>query len=377
MKKSKLSEEQMNEKQLRAKPSRKWRTRNMILSGLLLFISLLIAGLTGEVILTLLGHHGAPHSLLGNIHFVEDPILNWRYIPHSEFKMGTVVNTYNGAGFRDVEHATEKLPGIIRIVVVGDSVTEGYGVEWKSVFSSVLQSQLGNQFEVINLAMGGLNTPQEIHLLEVEGLRYTPDLVVLNFVLNDCDFYTEFRAAQRFAAEKDSTIGILNMPINPGLKRLLKSSALIYFVKERLENLVGRLSGKEESNYFVSLWEKTENRQKIIEGFIKLQVLQHEKSFQVLVIIWPLLTDFRHYNFESIHQWVRKEAETRGFSTIDLLESFSKFSYGDLQVTAEDSIHPNELGHKMAVDAFLAWHRARAQSRDTVMDCVQCSYPNS
>ncbi|MCI0558675.1 MAG: SGNH/GDSL hydrolase family protein, partial [Nitrososphaera sp.] len=78
-----------------------------------------------------------------------------------------------------------------------------------------------------------------------------------------------------------------------------------------------------------------------------------------VVIIWPLLTDYDDYRFESIHEWVREEAEDRGFSIIDLLPSFSKVFYRDLQITAEDSIHPGALGYKLGADAFLAWCRSQ------------------
>ena len=66
-----------------------------------------------------------------------------------------------------------------------------------------------------------------IKLLEKEGLGYQPDLVILNFTLNDCDFNTEFYAAHRFIEQRDSIVGILNLSINPRFKRFVKSSALI------------------------------------------------------------------------------------------------------------------------------------------------------
>jgi len=287
---------------------------------------------------------------------VDDPIVNWRYVPKSEIKTGKVVTLYNGVGFRDVEHQTEKPRGIKRVVVLGDSVTEGYGVEWESVFSHFLQTGLGPGYEVITIAMSGLNTPQEVHILERTGLPYKPDIVVLNFVLNDCDFYTNFHDAKRYFEKVDSTVGILNLRVNPRLKQLLKSSALIYFIKERLENLKGRLWGEETTDYFTTIWKNEQNRQKVRTGFDKLQELQQKEFFKVIVTIWPIISDYNNYKFESIHEWVRHEAESRGFEALDLLDQFSRFSYRELQVTAEDNIHPNGLGHRIGAEAFLAWY---------------------
>lgn len=335
------------------------RGRDVVSSLFLLSASLCISAGAGEAILRILGYHGAPQAWVSGIYGVDDPILDWRYVPNSEFSVGTVRYKHNSAGFRDVDHAVEKPVGIKRIVVVGDSVTEGYGVEEKSVFSRRIQSHLGDQFEVITIAAGGLNTPQEVHLFEQEGLRYKPDMVILNFVLNDCDFYTTLRGAERYNADKDSRIGLFNLPISPALKRLLKSSAFIYFVKEHVEDLKGRIMGVEETDYFTGIWSQNENRGKVVNGFGRLAVLQREYDFDVLVIIWPLITDYGNYGFESIHRWVQEQAKERGLSAVDLLPSFSGLRYRDLQVTAEDNVHPNALGHKIAAEAFLAWYRSR------------------
>ncbi|WP_370693644.1 SGNH/GDSL hydrolase family protein [Nitrospira tepida] len=148
-----------------------------------------MSAIVGEVLLRSLGYAGAPESQIGNIRQVNDPILNWRFIPNSRVQDGKIVLAYNSAGFRDREHARQKQPGVRRVIVLGDSVTEGAGVESEAMFSSRLQDLLGSQYEVINLGMSGLNTPQEVHVLEVEGLGYDPDLVIVNFVLNDCDFF--------------------------------------------------------------------------------------------------------------------------------------------------------------------------------------------
>ena len=332
-------------------------------SLLLLAVSLCLAFSSGEVALRLLGHHGAPGSSISNIYPVDDPILDWRHVPNSEVNVGRVVYRYNRAGFRDVDHALEKPPGIRRIVVLGDSVSEGYGVEWKHVFAHVLQAQLGDGVEVINLAAGGLNTRQELHLLEREGLVYQPDLVIVNFVLNDADFDSTREGAERYLAEKNSQIGILGLPISPGLKQLFKSSALIYFVKERVELLKGRLVDGDAPDYFSHLWAKEENREKVRTAFRKLAALQAERRFEVVVIIWPLMTDFSRYGFGFVHDWVRREAATAGFPVVDLLGNFSRMRYRDLQVTAEDNVHPNAVGHRLAVEAFLAWHRSRGEGR--------------
>ena len=343
------------------------RSKRVIGSVLLLMFSVLVAGILAEVVLRVLGHRGEPRSPLSNIYPVDDPIIDWRYVPRSRVEVGKLVKIYNSAGFRDVEHSFDNPLGRRRVVVVGDSVAEGYGVEWPSVFAARVASQLGDGYEVINLAMQGLNTPQEIHLLAQSGVIYKPDLVVLNFVLNDADFYTNFRAAARFTAEKDATLGILNLRIDPRVKRLLKSSAFIYFVKESTENLWGRFFAKEQSDYFTRLWASEANRRRVLEAFDRLAALRTRHGFEVVVIIWPLITEYKGYRFEPVHAWVSDQASQRGFATLDLLRHFAGTPYRQLQVTSEDNVHPNSRGHSIGADVFLAWYQSQLGARPRPM----------
>jgi lysophospholipase L1-like esterase len=334
------------------------KVRALLGSMVLLAVTIVVMLALAEVGLRLAGYRGEPISRISNIYLVNDPMLDWRYVPNSVVHSGRVVYRYNGAGFRDVEHAVSKPVGIERILVLGDSVTEGYGVEWSDVFAQVLQTKLGDRYEVVNIAAGGLNTPQEVHLLEEVGTKYHPDLVVVNFVLNDVDFYTRFGGAQRAAAEGDSRIASLNIRIPPQVKRALKASAAIYLLKEGALNLKERLTGGDPGDYYDRIWAIDANRQKAVDGFAKLAELRRQHRFEVLVMIWPLITEYRGYRFGPIHQWVTSEATKRGFAVIDLYTSFSEQPYRRLQVSAEDSVHPNAIGHRLGAEAFLAWYRS-------------------
>lgn len=346
--------------------SRHVKTRNVLWSIALLAVSLGIAFGLGEGLLRWLGYAGAPESYIGNLREVDDPILNWRFEPYSTVQDGQVTYKYNSKGFRDSEHEFGRAPGITRLVVMGDSVTEGAGVKSEEMFSFRLQRLLGSGYEVINLGMSGLNTPQESHLLEVEGLRYEPNVVVLNFVLNDCAFFTEFNAAAKFEQGKDSTIGILGgISIDPRVKRLIKSSALIYFVKARVEHLVGLLKNKREGNYYTKLWNSSKCQEHLTSGFDQLAELQRQKQFQVHVVIWPLLVEFKSYEYCWIHSKIYQEATQRGFDVHDLLGAYRPVSYRELQVTAEDNVHPNGLGHWLAAESYLAWRLRKNVSDST------------
>lgn len=90
--------------------------------------------------------------------------------------------TINRRGYRGPEHPYARPAGRTRVVMLGDSIAYGAGVQDGQTFSALLESR-GERFDVVNLAVGGYGTDQELIRLEREGLRYAPDVVVLHFCL--------------------------------------------------------------------------------------------------------------------------------------------------------------------------------------------------
>jgi lysophospholipase L1-like esterase len=329
--------------------------KELLVAVLLVTVSLAFTAVVLEIGLRLLGYRGAPESIVRNMMIVDDPVLDWRYIPDSRFQQGKIVNQYNSIGFRGDDHSVQKDANVKRIVVIGDSVTEGYGVGWDEVFGPQLQELLGQTYEVISLGMGGLNTPQEVHILQEYGIQYRPDDVVVNFVLNDGDFFSSAKAGAEHAEETDSKIALVGIRINPKLKRMLKSSALVFFANERLADLWGRLKGDGSHDYYAELWRDPESREKVTAAFDKLEKMSRENGFRVVVVVWPLLIDYEDYRYRSVHDWVVSEAQARGFESLDLLAVYSEHSFRNLQVTSEDHVHPNAKGHALAAQEFASW----------------------
>lgn len=101
--------------------------------------------------------------------------------------------TFNGIGVRDIDHEQKKPDGVKRIVVIGDSMTEGERVSFEQTSFRQLQTLLNQysseRWEVINLAQSGFGTLEEIIMLEELGLAYEPDIVVMQIYPNNdiCD----------------------------------------------------------------------------------------------------------------------------------------------------------------------------------------------
>ena len=113
--------------------------------------------------------------------------------PNAEFWHTSIDGSWkfvtNSKGFRNtVEFDYAKPPSVFRILSLGDSHTQGYEVRQESTFSAVLERYLKQHkinAEVLNAGVSGFSTAEELVLLENEGLKYNPDVVVLGFFAND------------------------------------------------------------------------------------------------------------------------------------------------------------------------------------------------
>src|SRR5439155_1080671 len=90
----------------------------------------------------------------------------------------------NDKGLRGKDYPYERVAGKRRVLVLGDSLVFGYGVEQDEVFTDVLEGMLPAT-EVINAGVSGYGTDQELLWFRSEGVRYRPDLVIILMTGND------------------------------------------------------------------------------------------------------------------------------------------------------------------------------------------------
>jgi len=113
--------------------------------------------------------------------------------PNSKYWMTSIDGSWkfvtNNKGFRNTNEFTYAKPAnTIRVLSLGDSHTQGYEVRQDFTFSAVLERFLNHhsvKAEVINSGVSGFSTAEELVLLENEGIKYNPDVVVLGFFAND------------------------------------------------------------------------------------------------------------------------------------------------------------------------------------------------
>ncbi len=336
--------------------------------NLLLFVgSLLMTLLLAEAGLRVLGFRGEVSWNLHDIVKVDDKILNYRLKPNSTSFSGDVVYRLNSRGFRDVEHRYQKDAQTYRVVVLGDSVAFGYKVPLEETFARQLAAQMNvpgeRTVEVINLAIPGLNTYQEAHLLVEEGSKYQPDLLIVAYSLNDADTGVAY-----VEGETSCRIQLLHLPIPCEAKTALKSSAVLYLLKERIDRLLWRWNvgdhddplGSIAADFFGKLYKHgTKWQDNVVQGFWQMSEFAAAQRIPVVVVVFPVMYDFDRYEWQWIHQKIAREAAARRFHVVDLLEPFSAHPIKEIRVERGDFVHPGRLGYKIAaatVSAYLATH---------------------
>jgi lysophospholipase L1-like esterase len=127
-----------------------------------------------------------------DIFSVFDPRLGrWHRKNFSHQFQGTAVSI-NRNGLRGKDTPYENKNHRKRILVLGDSIAWGYGVNNGETFSDFLESRFSDT-DVINMGITGYGTGEEMMLLEYEGLRYHPDMVILVFSVST-DVHDNLRA---------------------------------------------------------------------------------------------------------------------------------------------------------------------------------------
>ena len=113
----------------------------------------------------------------------------WCHVPGAAFIRGGETREfvarvrYNTHGLRHRETPIRKPPGVRRVLVFGDSLTEGLEVDAADLHTAHLERHLREalhpEIEVINFGVSAYDTAQEWRYFVTEGVQYAPDLVIV------------------------------------------------------------------------------------------------------------------------------------------------------------------------------------------------------
>jgi lysophospholipase L1-like esterase len=305
--------------------------KNVAFPALLLAICLVITAAFSELAVRLVADDGMQFDLemwkyARDVKVVSpDPKIGHEHGPEREAQlMGVNVKT-NARGQRDRDIPYERTPGVMRIAMVGDSLTMGWGVAFDEMFSKRIEkmyNDAGTKAEVVNLGVGNWNTVQEVQYFLTKGYKYQPDIVVLNYFVNDAE-PTPLRREE------------------PGW--LLRNCYSCVFFKGRLDTLARMFTTKQNwADFYLGLYDggKSEGWLAARAAIKELADYCKQNNVKLLIAHLPELHDVQNYRFGLVTELVRQAANENGVPFVDLLPNMQFHASEDLWVTPPDP-HPN------------------------------------
>jgi len=289
--------------------------------------------------------HNWSHALLGPNE--KWPWLVRQFRPNSTFSFqydgnprgyfdenGLITYHVNNYGFRDDDYSPEKVPGVKRIIVLGDSFAFGEGVKREEIFCQRLERLLndaGESVEVLNFSVGGWSTRDEIAYLKHIGLSFSPDLVLVAYVLNDADYTDGLDVWAEFANKCEAP----SLKWSYFLSYTFAKLGQGVHVKNYVNGMITR-SAKDAGKWDVSF-------NALIEG----KKLAEENQARFAVVILPFMYQLTEdHAFLPIHRMISAHCVSNEIPVHDVLPALIGQPHELLWVHASDP-HPNEIAHQI------------------------------
>jgi lysophospholipase L1-like esterase len=265
-----------------------------------------------------------------------DPLIGHNHRPNRRaFLMGVQFDT-NSKGLRDREFSYEKPSDKLRIMMLGDSFTVGWGAKFDETFPKRIErmyADRGIQAEAINTGVGNYNTIQEVEYYLTEGYKYNPDIVVLNFTFNDAE----------------------PVPVSSPPTTILRICYSCIFVAGRIDSVLREFGDKKEwTDYYLGLYGDDGQAKGWLDAktyIAKLAAFTKAHGTKLLIASMPELHDVQHYRLQRITDLVHEAADENDVPFVDLLPYVQGVPSPELWVTPPDP-HPNGLAHKLFADGI-------------------------
>jgi hypothetical protein len=268
---------------------------------------------------------------------------------------------YNSLRFRDAPFGPKR-PGVRRVIVVGDSFTEGEGVKEPDttvrVLGRLLNAAEPGRWEVLNCGRRGQDFPALFETFE-EVLPFEPDVLLYAMVLNDPVQSEAFHARQTYV--DDWILARGHMPDEPEEMPVLHSR-LAAFVEERAS---AHRIGRETTRWYLEMYgEPNRDGWARTRGYIREMGRRvRSQGGEFAVVVWPLFVDLEgHYPFLPVHDAIARFCLQTGIDHHDLLPVFRGRPSPPLWVHPIDR-HPNEIAHRLAAQDLVPLVRQLASRR--------------
>ena len=285
----------------------------------------------------------------------------------------------NQHGFRGHDYELQKPIGTFRIIVLGDSIAFGNNLQSGEEFSSVLERMYvksGQHVEVMNLALGGYDTLQEVAALEDTGLAFKPDLVILAYCINDitvaspnADYIARLKTYRstfyRSRLAQFIRVQLARFEMARFIKESNTERKFAQTYKDRLANidndpLLDQLRMKLRQDIasvhqdypFTNEYTDDIHLRRLRYGLEKLHALQTSEGFRTIALVIPYLmeNDESRRLYQDVYAIIGHELDRLSIPVINLSPVFSQAGLPSLLLNPKDGIHPNARGHVIMAD---------------------------
>jgi lysophospholipase L1-like esterase len=246
------------------------------------------------------------------------------------------------------------------ILIVGDSISFGSGVPYAKSYVPALETRLnqrlGENTAVWNAAVPGYNTSQEAAMLTRAAPMVKPDLVIVQFCMND---YLDPPVLTP-GGNLDQSVSIAESGGVFSPIALLYHSRALVFLKEKFKDLErARPEWFPVWAHYIHRVQKKPGWQRAKQALLRIQESNDRIHARMLLVIFPVEQQLR-IGDRAADDDLLEFARQHGIDTLDLYDSFRAHwregLYIDFweQVKQFDKLHPNVRGHALAAEQIAA-----------------------
>lgn len=266
---------------------------------------------------------------------VADPDMGHRHVPNRSARLMGVDVAINAHGLRGTDTGHERTSGVSRVLMLGDSLTFGWGVKFEETTAERIRrlfNEAGRKAEVINAGVGNYNTAMEVGYFFKEGRKYQPDVVVLNYFINDAEPTPRYQGHW-----------------------LSERSAAWVYLSSRLDVLLRQLSQRRDwADYYRDLYRSdSPGWGAAVDSIRRLAAYCRANDIKLLVVNYPELRIFDPYPFERESRMIAAVAREADVDFLDLYDSVRAVDPAGLWVTPPDP-HPNGFANAYFAEAIFA-----------------------
>ncbi|MEQ8733662.1 MAG: SGNH/GDSL hydrolase family protein [Rhodospirillaceae bacterium] len=262
----------------------------------------------------------------------EDPAIGHRHKAGRQAKLMGVEVAINEDGHRD-SPVSQMNNTAAKILMLGDSITFGWGVPQDETVSArlepMLTQRIGKPVNVLNTGVGNYNTAMEVAWFERYGLALKPDVVVLNVFINDAE----------------PTPHVNNVP---WWDRFLYSRVILFGALDTARRTL--FGGQDWETYYAELYNEDAAGWRTMQASVRrLAALCQEAGLSLIIVDYPELRQLSPYPFAEISKRFSALADLHNVEYVALLPSVQGENPASLWVTAPDP-HPNSYANKLFAD---------------------------